>query len=121
VFLAQLGVAMLVWIAVIVMLVRSRDRLMDEMRARSRGTRTRQALLRLLASLLCVVLVMMMLAQGGLTATGFTVLGWLVTVILGAGFIVLQTTALVPLVLNAATPVTRPEPRASDKEDAPRP
>ena len=117
-FVAQLALAVIVWSGVVFGLFRRRDALFEASRRLSRGARARQAILRLFGSLLAIGLALALLSQGGLTPRGFTFAGWIETTALGAGFIALQTTALVPLVLNA---VTREAPDSSDTVDADRP
>ena len=74
--------------------------------------------LRLLRVLLLLAL-MGGLANGGLTRDGLVWWGWLLVTFLGAAFVALQTIGLVPLVLNAASPVTHEADGSSDRLDRP--
>ncbi|GEM_PF-5409043 len=117
-FLAQLAVSMAVWAATVYALVRHREALLARMTEVPRGRRTAAALAGILSSIALLALGMGALGLGGLTPQGFTWWGWPLITLVGAGFVTLQTFALVPLVLNA---VTRERSESSDREDASRP
>lgn len=85
------------------------------MRSLSRGARLGQALLRLAASIALLAFEMFALSRGGMVQGSFTLWGWLLTTLVVPLFAYLQTTALVPLILNA---VTQEAIQTSDKKDA---
>lgn len=118
-FLAQLAASMLVWAATVVALVRRRDALIAAARALSRPRRAAAAAGRLVLSVVVLGLGMFALAHGGLAPGGLTAWGWPLITVVGSAFVALQTTGLVPLVLNAATPVTREGDGSSDRLDRP--
>lgn len=120
-FLAQLAVSAVVWAFVVVRLVRDRDALTRRAAAQTSAVRARTAILKLAASILLLGLGMAALTKGGLTGRGLSWWGWPLITAVGAAFIVLQTGALVPLVLNAVRPVTRGDDRPSDTIDPNRP
>ena len=118
VFAAQLTVSVVVWAFAVAFLARRRAILLHRMSAVPRARRVGIALGALLGSVILLALGMGALALGGLTATGLTWWGWPTITLAGAGFVVLQTVGLVPLMLNA---VTGDPPRPSDSEDSRRP
>lgn len=120
-FPAQLAVSAVVWAFVIVRLARGREALTSRAASLSPGARARSAILKMIASVAVLALGMAALAHGGLTPGGLTWWGWPLITLVGAAFIVLQTGALVPLVLNAVQPVTRGGDESSDTMDSNRP
>ncbi len=117
-FLAQLAAAMVVWAILVVRLFRRREELIATMKARSRGERAVQAIVRLFASIALLALEMIALSKGGMVQGSFTLWGWALTTVVVPLFAYLQTTALVPLILNS---VTQPIIDSSDSKDADHP
>lgn len=71
----------------------------------------------LLLSVVVLACGMATLALGGLTPQGLTLAAWAAITVAGAAFVGLQSTALVPLLLNATRSVTSKDARSSDKVD----
>jgi len=109
---------MVVWAVLAVVLTRRREELIRGMKARSRGQRAVQAVLRLALSIALLAFEMFALSKGGMVQGSFTLWGWALTTIVVPLFAYLQTTALVPLILNA---VTQPSSDSSDRKDADHP
>ena len=116
-FAGQVAFSALFWAATVVALVRCRGAMIARTARVSQGRRALLAVGLLLASIVCLGLGMAVLAHGGLTPDGFTLGGWIAITTAGAGFIALQTVALVPLMLNATRPVTTDDARSSSKVD----
>lgn len=120
-FPAQLIASALVWAVVVFALAKRRPALFARMSEISRGRRVWVAVGLLAGSVALLAFGMGALAFGGLTPRGLTWWGWPTITAIGAAFVVLQTLALVPLLLNAVEPVTSRDPKASDTVDADRP
>ena len=120
-FIGQLVASALVWAVVVFVLAKRRLMLFARMAELSRGRRAGLAAGLLVCSIGLLALGMGALAVGGLTPSGLTWWGWPTITAVGAAFVVLQTLALVPLVLNAAGSVTEKASGASDRVDAERP
>ena len=112
-FLAQLAVCAALWALVVVRLVRRRDALTRRAAAQTPGRRVRTALAKIVASVLVLGSTMALLTRGGLTERGLSWWGWPLVTVAGAVFVVLQTGAMVPLVLKRRP--TRKRARGMDR------
>lgn len=117
-FAAQLGVCSLLWLGYAFVSLKRRDALQKWAASLNPKERARQAVGRMMLSIGVLGLGMLALGLGGLTPNGLAPWAWPLTAAIGLLFVHLQTTALVPLTLNAVTRVTPPADQASESVDS---